>query len=96
MQSWRAEPSVDAERQALLLLREEEGDAAHGRGEGAASDAAHRCAADLGKARRAGLSEQNTIKSTQKCTKPPKSVRNTLRYTVNSQNVNSQSVYSQN
>ena len=48
MQSWRAEPSVDAERQALLLLREEEGDAAHGRGEGAASDTAHRSAADEG------------------------------------------------
>ena len=40
MQSWRAEPSVDAERQALLLLREEEGDAAHGGREGSAADTA--------------------------------------------------------
>ena len=43
------------------------------------------------KARRAGSSDQKTIKSNPKCTKPLKNVRNTLRYTVNSQNVNSQS-----
>ena len=42
------------------------------------------------KARRAGLSDQKTIKSTSKCTKQLQNVNNTLNYTVNSQNVNSQ------
>ena len=40
MQSWRAEPSVDAESEALLALREEEGNAAHGGREGSPADTA--------------------------------------------------------
>ena len=42
------------------------------------------------KARRAGLSHQKTIKSAQKFTKSLKSMRNTQRFTVNSQSVTSQ------
>ena len=52
-QSWRAGPGVDAEREALLALREEEGDAAHGGGESPATDAA--CASQNHQGREAAV-----------------------------------------